>query len=661
MRTTARSVTALLALTCCARLASGQEPATEQTWGESHIAAAGVRNGAVVLRHVADKAGTISGFYVRLSNCVGPDWEPVVAAVRIRGELQPERATIPVYPFPLNKFTRTGGGAQPPLDVGQEYRVAMAKPVALAAGEVVTVEIVSAGPMVSGVTAGLQFQGARPLAGMRQPFRAVRAAGPVSRVPWSAREVVCTGTQKKFDPLCAPQNNSGVVADDDGTLYQFTSYYSVDEQYGGGRDGSYARIFGYKKNPGGSWEPFGFMIDPTETGLTYAGDPFAFRDLDGTPCLAYTTADGTRGFVDWKLIDGRIMRSTTKSFAGPWQAPHALYEKYPRGPESDGRMIGIRIYPRPATKDYVLLWQHSTRDITVRGAIIPDLNARLTHEEIDRSPVLVRNQEEGGGGFPRGDKGYLSTWQIPSINDPTSLQRLYEFDLADPLNPEKWHVMPDSWGFNDGTNPIEDGGETADAWSMTMIGDELWTSLVVWSVSEKKNSILACHVPWNQRQSDTFRFGGIRVPAFGEIAPTVEYAVGRQGSLSLDFTSQGDRAHACLLLAPSARNGRSGGVGLELSDQGARLVAYSDKGAGTALSPVREPKWAAGKTYQLKLRRDGDAISAWVDGNMIGTATIADPSQKALLAEPQCFKLHGSPGTLYTISHAVLFDGPEKD
>lgn len=661
MRITVPLAPALLALICCSCHVQEAGPATHHTWAESHIAAAEVKAGAVVLRHAASKTETISGFYVRLSNCVGPEREPVVAAVRIRGELQSERATIPVYPSPLNEFTKTGGGAQPPLDVGQEYQVALAKPVTLAAGEVATLEIVSAGPMVSGVTAGFQFHGAWPLAGMRQPFRAVRAAGPVSWVPWSAREVVCTGTQKKFDPLCAPQNNSGVVADDDGTLYQFTSYYSVDEQYGGGRDGSYARIFGYRKNPHRSWEPLGLIVDPVESGLTYAGDPFAFRDLNGTPCLAYTTADGTKGFIDWKLIDGRILRSTTRSFSGPWQAPHALYEKYPRGTASDGRMIGIRIYPRPATKDYILLWQHGQRDITVRGAIIPDLNVKLTHEQINRSPVLVRNQEEGGGGFPYGDKGYLSTWQIPSINDPTSLQRLYEFDLADPFNPEKWHVMPGSWGFNDGTNRIEDGGETADAWSMSMIGDELWTSLVVWSVSEKRNSILACHVPWNQRRSGTFRFGGIRLPAFGEIAPTVEYAVGRQCSLSLEFTSRGDRAHACLLLAPSARPGRRGGIGLAVSDKGARLVRYSDQGDETALTPIRDPKWTTGKSYKIKLRRDGDAITAWIDGIMLGRATIADPSQKALLAEPQCFKLHGSQGTLYTISHAVLVDGPEAD
>ncbi len=406
----------------------------------------------------------------------------------------------------------------------------------------------------------------------------------------------------------------------------------------------------------------GLIVDPVDSGLTYAGDPFAFRDLDGTPCLAYTTANGTRGFVDWTLIDGRILRSTTKSFAGPWRKePLTLYDNYPRREGSDGRMIGIRIYPRRATNDYLLLWQHGQRDIAVRGAVIPRLDVKLTHQQINQAPILVRNQEEGGGGFQRGDKGYLSTWQIPSVNDPTSLQRLYEFDLTDPLNPEKWRVMPGSWGFNDGTHGIEDGGATADSWSMSMIGDELWSTLVVWSVSEQKNSILACHVPWDQRQGDTFRYGGIRVPAFSEITPTIEYAVGEYGSLTLEFTSQGERAHAYVLLAPSAKSGRAGAVGLELSDEGAQLVAYADDETATALTSRQGPKWTADQTFKLKLQRSRDLIRAWVDGIEVGTANLRKAPQHARLTDPVCFKLYGSQGALYTIKDAVLVDGPDSD
>ncbi len=628
---------------------------------EGHLTEKDVKPGAVILRYAATAPCTLSGFHVRLANGLGPTQEPVVAALRIRGERQAERATIPIFPFPLNLHTRTNGHTRPPLDVGQEYQTALAHPVALAPGDTVSVEIVSAGRSGGGVAAGLQLQGSWPLADLPRPFRAARAAGPVSRVSWSAREVICSGNQRKFDPLCAPQNNSGVVADEDGTLYQFTSYYSVDEQYGGGREGSYARIYGHRKRPDGAWENTGLVVDPTTAGLTYAGDPFAFRDLDGTPHLAYTTADGTNGFVDWKHIDGRILRSSTRSFAGPWQAAHTLYAGLPRMEGSDGRMIGIRIYPRAATRDYVLLWQHGQRDITVRGLILPDLRTTLDHEQIAAAPVLVRNQEEGGGGFQRDGKGYLSTWQIPSINDPTGVQRLYEFDLADPLNPGRWHVVPGSWGYNDGTNPIEDGGATADSWSLSLIGDDLWATLVVWSVSRQKNSVLTCHVPWERRQGDTFRFGGTKVARFSEINPVVEYAIGRQGSLALDFTSWGDQSHAYLLLAPADRSGREGAFGLELSDHGARLVSCPPGAPMKPLTSIGGPHWRAGRTFRLKLRRDGDALAAWVDRQFVGRVRLSEPADLDLLEEPQRFKLHGTGGGLYAIENAVLVDGPETE
>jgi len=628
---------------------------------EGRLAGTQVRPGAVIFEHVATESFTLSGFYLRLANGLGPTRQPIVAGLRIRGERRAERAVIPVHPFPLNLHTRTNGRTQPPLDIGQEYRSSLSPPLAVEAGEMISVEIVSGGEPGCDVVAGVQLQGAWSIAGMPRPFRAVRAAGPVSRVPWSAREVICTGNQRKFDPLCAPQNNSGVVADEDGTLYQFTSYYSVDEQYGGGREGSYARIYGHRKRPGATWENTGLLVDPTSTGLTYAGDPFAFRDLEGTPCLAYTTADGSNGFVDWKHIDGRILRSSTKSFAGPWQTTHVLYAGLPRQEGSDGRMIGIRIYPRTATGDYVLLWQHGQRDITIRGLILPDLQTTLDHSQIADAPILVRNQEEGGGGFQRDGKGYLSTWQIPSINDPTGVQRLYEFDLADPLNPSSWRVVPGSWGYNNGTNPVEDGGTTADSWSLSLIGDELWATLVAWSVSSQKNSVLTCHVPWDRRQGNTFRFGATRVARFSEITPVVEYAIGRQGSLTLDFTSWGDQAYAFLMLAPDDRPGREGAFGLELSDQGARLVSCPPGAPMKPLTAMRGPHWTAGRTFRLRLRRDGDGFAAWVDRELIGRVRLAEAADLALLEEPQRFKLHGTGGGLYAIENAVLVDGPEAE
>ena len=387
-------------------------------------------------------------------------------------------------------YTRTVGLHFPPLDVDQTYHVALARPVKLSSDQSVQIYIISTPPMQSGITAGLNIATTITYPLSSPPFRAGREFGPISNIQWSDLEIVATGNQIKGDPLCAPQNNAGIVADADGTLFNFTAFYSVDEQYGGGRFNSYSRIFGFRKSPKAiEWENIGLIVEPLPY-FTYAGDPFVFRDLDDIPCIVYTTVDGTQGFSDWTIIDARIIRSTTKSFNGPWGESHAFFVGLP-GNNHDDRANCLRIYPRKDSGDYVMVWQHGERDIVIKGLILPSLTSKFTHEDILTAPILVRNQEEGGGGFVHGSKGYLSTWQIPSINDPTTGQRLYEFDLNNPLDSEAWRVLPGSWGWNRASEPYADGGITADSFSMTYLPatDELHTTMIAYSKTHNRNTI----------------------------------------------------------------------------------------------------------------------------------------------------------------------------
>ena len=628
---------------------------------EGTIPASEVRPGNVVFEYAATEPTTVTGFYTRLTNCVGPRSKPTVVGLRHAGTLVEQRVTIPVYGTPLNMYTRIGHGGRifPPLDVGQEYRVALPEPIELKSGESVKLEVISTEPLVSGVTAGIQTAGTWPLIEMRDPFRVTKSAGPVSHVAWSEREVVCMGNQKKFDPLCAPQNNSGVISDPDGTLYQFTAYYSVDEQYGGGRAGSYSRIYGFQKKPGEKeWKQLEFCLDPVPDGLTYCGDPFVLRDLKGRPCLVYTTVDGTNGFADWKKVDAWIVRSETDSFDGPWSQPHPIFKGILRSDLS--RVNCLRVYPRKKTNDYLIVWLQGEADISHCGVIVPDLDITLTKEQVATAPILTRNQEEGGGGFVRKDKGYLSTWQIPSLNDSTSIQRLYEFDLDDPLNPEKWRVVPGSWGWNDGTNPIEDGGATADAWALSYLpeSDTLWASAEVWSTSLQKNSTIACSVPWEKRLGDTFHFGCPMVHS--EICPVVEYAVGKKCSLAATITGKGKDAAIFLFLAPSQREQYYGGIAIEVGPEGRRLVAYPEKKTPKGLTPYEGEPFVAGKPYQVKLSRDGEMITAWVDGQKVGPVKVTDTVQRSRLAEPQRFKFYSWKGCLFSVRNAVLVDGAEE-
>ena len=637
---------------------------------EQAIPASQVKAGASILRYEATDENVLTGFYARLSNAIGPVEKPTIIGISVDGQLLQQQLQIPVYTQPLRLFTATGGKMSVPLDVAQEYRIALKDPIVLKPGKVIRVKVLDTEPLKSGLTAGLQFQGVWNLMEVRNPFREVRGSGPISRANWSPRELVVTGTQVPKDPLCAPQNNSGIVSDPDGTLYQFTAFYSIDEQFGNGRMDSYSRIYTFRRKPNQqTWEHMGLLLDPVPLGLTYAGDPFAFRDLQGRPCLVYTTVDGTRGFSDWQHIDARIIRSKTNSFAGPWSPPLAIFEGLAGNTKNtiykyDNRVNCLRIYPRVKQNDYLIVWIHGQSDISLKGVLVDDLTVKLSHEQVLNATLLARNQEEGGGGFVRGNKGYLSTWQIPSINDPTSIQRLYEFDLDDPLNPEKWTIVPGSCGWTDPRNPLEDGGPTADSWSLSYLPekDELWATMVVWSAEKKKNSILACNTLWDRRQDSVFHFG---VPdriwssngKWQEVTPVVEYALGRQCCLKVTLTGYGSQSYLRMGIAPSPMPLLSGSVCVEVTDEGTRLIFINTNHVAQALTEFSGSPYVSGRSYSLEFIRDNWKFSAKVNGELHGPIVLDDPVMRQYMGESLRFKFHGHRGGYYELSNMVLTDG----
>ncbi|MBR5626540.1 MAG: hypothetical protein IKW74_02835 [Thermoguttaceae bacterium] len=634
---------------------------------EGQIAAKDVQSGQILLNWTADQDKVLSGFYIRLTNCLASREEPVVAAVRVHGKMLEERVEIPAFTYPLGQYVRPFTHSPencPSLDVAREYRQGINPPIAIKKGETVQLEIVSAPAMKSGVTGGLQFQGKHLLASMRNPFRDCRTNGPVCRIPWSKPEIIAVGNQKKFDPLCAPQNNSSVIDDKDGTLYQFTAYYSVDEQYGGGRDGSYSRIYGYKKMPGSDhWEPMGLIVDLQE-GSTYSGDPFVFRDLDGRPSLVFTVCDGTRGFIDWGKGGNMIMQSTTDSFAGPWGEPTYLWRDYPREPDDNktgGRANCLRIYPRVKTGDYLVVWNHGAQDKDIRGIVVPDLKTEITHEQVNTGQLFSVNEEEGGGGCTVGDKGYYSTWQIPGLNDPNGVQRLYEIDLTGPITPESWRVVPGSLGCNDGANPTIDGGCTADAWAFSVIGNEIWATACEYSKTENLNYLVARHAPLDPEnqlpQDGVFRYGAVRSDVYPETFPTVEYAIGEQCSLEFDFRSFGELSYGFITITPSDSPAYFQELLFEINTDGCHFVAYKGREQRILLTDYVPPVWKPDTTYHLKLTRNGNRLTAFVDGQEIQSVEITDPELIENLNNNPRFRLYGWQGGSYEISNAVLTDG----
>ena len=667
-------LTALAAFTFAATGWGAEPTRTPSGEIEGALPAAEVAPNATVFEWQVDSDATLSGFYIRLTNCLPPRETPIVASLQINGKRLEETVAIPAFGFPLAYHTRPYGfdpQTFPPLDVAREFRRAVA-PIALRKGDVVRAAIDSCGDGVaSGVTCGLQFQGRKPLELARAPFRECRTNGPVCSIPWSEPEIVAVGTHKQFDPMCAPQNNSSVIADKDGTVYIFCAYYSVDEQYGGGRSGSYSRIYGYKKAPNADkWESMGLIVDLLEGG-TYSGDPFVFRDLEGRPNLLFTSCDGTNGFIDWQKEGNYIIRSKTDSFAGPWGEPKPLWEAYPREPDDNktgGRANCLRIYPRAKTRDYLVVWNHGAQDMDIRGLVVPNLDDVISHDAIGSAPVFVKNQEEGGGGFTYGDKGYYSTWQIPWLNDPNGLQRMYEVDLNDPLNPESWRATPGSIGFNSGANPKRDGGTTADAWAISAAAGKLWATSCEYSASENKNYLYVRSAPLEafhdylegKRTDAVFRYGAVRVPRYHETFPTVEYALGQDCSFEMDFLSRGELSYAFIALGPSDAPNELRTVFYEVNPNGAYLVAYKNEHERIILAENPNATWEPNRKYRLKLTREGNWLVAYLDGKKVLETTVDDPEILANLNDNPRFRLYGWQGGDYEISNAFIVDGKER-
>lgn len=638
---------------------------------EASIPADKVKPGAEILTLQCGEPATLSGFALRMTNPLPPRDQDIVAALYVDGKRIPQTVAIPKFSFPLALHTRPAGfdpQTFPPLDVAREFRAAI-EPIKLVNGSVVKVVVDSCAENVPcGITAALQFQGVHPLESMRAPFREARTNGPVSSIPWDKAEIVAVGNHIQFDPLCAPQNNSSVIADKDGTLYIFCAYYSVDEQYGGGRGGSYSRIFGYKKTPGAEkWEDMGLIVDVLP-GSTYSGDPFVFRDLDGTPCLLFTDCDGTNGFIDWKTLCTYVMRSKTDSFMGPWSEPVALWKDYPREPDDNktgGRANCVRVYPRQKTQDYLVVWNHGAQDMDIRALVVDSLDKEISHEAIGNAPIFVKNQEEGGGGFTYGTKGYYSTWQIPWLNDPNGLQRLYEIDLDAPLDPASWRAVPGSIGFNDGADPKRNGGTTADAWAISVANERVYATSCEFSVSEKKNYLYVRSAPVEafndyiagKRGAATFRYGAVRVPRYHETFPTIEYALGKQASFEMDIRNQGELSYGFISLGPSDAPPPLHSIFFEFNPSGVQFVAYKDEYKRVVLAEAPTPCWAPEKKFRMKLVRDDAKLVGYIDGEKVLEYTIDDPEILKGLNDSPRFRLYGWQGGTYEVSNAVLTDG----
>ena len=118
-------LTALAAFTFAATGWGAEPTRTPSGEIEGALPAAEVAPNATVFEWPVDSDATLSGFYIRLTNCLPPRETPIVASLQINGKRIEETVAIPAFGFPLAYHTRPYGfdpQTFPPLDVAREFR-----------------------------------------------------------------------------------------------------------------------------------------------------------------------------------------------------------------------------------------------------------------------------------------------------------------------------------------------------------------------------------------------------------------------------------------------------------------------------------------------------------------------------------------------------------
>ena len=144
-----------------------------------------------------------------------------------------------------------------------------------------------------------------------------------------------------------------------------------------------------------------------------------------------------------------------------------------------------------------------------------------------------------------------------------------------------------------------------------------------------------------------------------EVAPVVEYAVGRQCTLNASITGYGSEAYLCLGLGPSAQPLLQGAVCIEVTEGGARLAYVDTNGSVQGLTKFVAVQFASGRPYRLELIRDGWSFRAAVDDINLEPVAIDDPVIRQCLDDNPRFKFLARRGGYYELTDGVLTDGPK--
>ena len=110
-------------------------------------------------------------------------------------------------------------------------------------------------------------------------------------------------------------------------------------------------------------------------------------------------------------------------------------------------------------------------------------------------------------------------------------------------------------------------------------------------------------------------------------------------------------------IGASESSGSTRTIFFEVNPEGSKFVAYRTDNERVVLAENQAQTWAPDVVYRLKLVRDDNRLTGFVDGKETLSVEIDDPEFIEALNDSPRFKLYGWQGGVYEITNAVLVDG----
>jgi len=543
----------------------------------------------------------------------------------------------------------------------------------LASGEILTV-VITAGTLPPGTSLRAtvyEVLPTKPFDGNLDFMLPSRFDAPISNDNFPSMPTkIAVGNEMPFDARSHVQNNSNIIRNPyNGRLIAVPAFFTVDEQKTG-QSGLKSRLYLYQSKPYGAgntldaqgnpivdWEEAGVLVDldPNSTDQTqYVGDAHLSYDAEGNVICIFNTVNGindvtTRTGLSVKWI--KLDKAT-----GVWSKPATLYH-FEYNQTSEWVYCPRLVYDAVARKYLLVLnvW-NSADNRHFRALRLDSLQTALTAADIRSAPVIIMNNEEGGGMWKVGTDVFISTWQVPSNNTPTTRQTIYKAPLAEAHLPGAWKPFAHSGARNEPNNIFQDGGFTADACNFWVeeSARKIYRTCVGWGNNRTRNYMVWSQSDYNRVwRSDTATFACPLQET--QANPIIDIPVAANGSfemtlLPINGGSGTNRDRFMLQLGSVYAQVSPGYIGLGYS---------SSLTGGQVFGSTNAAGLAVGVPVKLKVVRAGNAFTLFVNDARRVAGVVPNAATDTLASigsETARWNFVGYTQSEYEVSNVTILD-----